>query len=154
MTHNNKPREQGTRWERQVVDYLAARYELPWDRAPLRGRKDLLDVQGSLPDGWLVGCKAKGPNAPLKLNEAMNETRAAVGRLPEHMQSGVIGVQVLQRPRYPVGRAYVVLELDDFARLVGERRLWTPVLQHERRRRLELEHGIITSGPERAAEAS
>ena len=48
----------GPTWERTVADYAAGRYGLPWDRAPLRGTRDLLDLQGCLPAGFLVGCKA------------------------------------------------------------------------------------------------
>ena len=48
----------GPAWERTVADYAAERYGLPWDRAPLRGARDLLDLQGCLPAGFLVGCKA------------------------------------------------------------------------------------------------
>ena len=49
----------GPAWERVVADYAASpRFGLPWDRAPLRGARDLLDLQGTLPAGFLVGCKA------------------------------------------------------------------------------------------------
>jgi len=48
----------GPRWERTVADYARDAWGLPWDRAPLRGSRDLLDIQGCLPAGFLVGCKA------------------------------------------------------------------------------------------------
>jgi len=46
----------GAKWERIAVDYAAGK-GLPWDRAPLRGTRDLLDTQGCLPAGFLVGYK-------------------------------------------------------------------------------------------------
>lgn len=117
MSHNNKPREAGTRFERQVADYYNDR-GLPWDRAPLRGRKDLLDLAGPLAAGWLVGTKAKSGDAPLKLYDAMNQARRAVDNLPGHLQDGVIPVQVVQRARHSTAESYVVMELRDHASLV------------------------------------
>jgi hypothetical protein len=122
MTHRNASRERGTAWERRVADYFAAR-GLPWDRAPLRGTGDLLDIAGCLPMGWLVGCKARGPGKPVRLNEAMDEAAAAVNRVPDGFD-GVIGVQVVQRPQHSVGDAYVVMTADDFTDLVLERWAW------------------------------
>ncbi len=126
---SNPPKERGTAWERRVVDHAQER-GLPWERAPLRGTADLLDVQGCLPDGWLVGCKAisRRGNLADRLSAAMNEARAARERLPKYFPSaadGVIPVQVVQRQGYPVGRAYVVMEYDDFLSIVKFRRYWS-----------------------------
>jgi hypothetical protein len=124
MSHRNQPRELGTAWERRGVDYAQAK-GLPWERAPLRGTADLLDVQGCLPAGWLIGFKAKRPKTTEKnadrLSEAMNEARKAWLRLPEDARREVIPVQIVQRPQYPVGRAFAVMEYDDFLSLVLER---------------------------------
>src|ERR1700679_217501 len=48
------PKRAGRTWENVVVAEGQAA-GLPWDRAPLRGKRDLLDVTGCLPGGWLVG---------------------------------------------------------------------------------------------------
>ena len=124
----NPPKERGTAWERRVVDHAQAA-GLPWERAPLRGTADLLDVQGCLPDGWLVGCKAisrKG-NLSDRMSRAMNEARDALLRVSERwpaMAHGVIPVQVVQRQGMSTGRAYVVMVYDDYLTLVLERRKW------------------------------
>jgi hypothetical protein len=115
----NLPKEAGTAWERRVVDF-AAGMGLPWDRAPLRGTADLLDVQGCVPMGWLIGAKAKHKGSGDRLSEAMNEAAAARKRL-RPPNAGVIPVQVVQRPGYPVGRGFAVMEYSDFLRLVIER---------------------------------
>ena len=125
---SNPPKERGTAWERRVVDHAKAA-GLPWERAPLRGTADLLDVQGCLPDGWLIGCKAisRRGNLADRLSAGMNEGRAAVERLPRlfgQPADGVIPVQIVQRQGFPVGRAYVVMEYDEFLGLVTARREW------------------------------
>lgn len=127
---SNPPKERGTAWERRVVDHAQQR-GLPWERAPLRGTADLLDVQGCLPDGWLIGCKAisRLGNLQDRMSSAMNEARAARERLPRispGLEDGVIPVQVIQRQGYPVGRAYVVLEYDEFLALALERQQFRP----------------------------
>lgn len=124
------PRQRGTAWERRVVDYAQAQ-GLPWERAPLRGTQDLLDVQGCLPDGWLVGCKAISRKGDLgnRLSTAMNEADAARLRALDKypgLAGELIPVQVVQRQAKPVGMAYVVLEYDEFLALVVERRKWRP----------------------------
>lgn len=122
---SNPPKERGTAWERRVVDHARER-GLPWERAPLRGSADLLDVQGPQYEGWLVGCKAisRRGNLQDRMSDAMNQARAAVENLPEGWRDGVVAVQVLQRQGFPVGRAYVVMEYDEFLGLVEERRKW------------------------------
>ncbi len=121
MSHNNMPREVGTRWEGIVVK-AAQGAGLPWDRAPLRGTADLLDVQGCQAAGFLVGCKAitRSGNPDGKLGTSMKEARAAAGRWERMTGSGIIPVQVIQRSGYPVGQAYTVMEYADFLSLVTE----------------------------------
>lgn len=109
----------GTAWERRVADF-AAGMGLPWDRAPLRGTADLLDIQGCVPMGWLIGTKAKRRGSDDRLSEAMNEARAAHRRLGPAGRE-VIPVQVMQRPGYPVARAFAVMEYGDFLWLVVDR---------------------------------
>ncbi len=122
----NPPKERGTRWERIVADYAASK-GLPWDRAPLRGTADLLDMSGVIPDGWLVGCKAisRQGNIADRLSTGMNEAQAALERLRAITPADdVVAVQIFQRTGKPVGRAYVVMEFDPFIDLVKQRRAW------------------------------
>ena len=127
----------GPTWERTVADYAVGRYGLPWDRAPLRGTRDLLDLQGCLPAGFLVGCKAirRGVQFGAKISEAMDQCDRALvnigrpssrdgnGRLLVDC-GGIVPVQVMQRSGYPPGKAYVVTELDYFLDLAVRRQKW------------------------------
>lgn len=112
----------GPTWERRCADHAADR-GLPWDRAPLRGNRDLLDLSGTLPAGFLVGCKAitrKGSaNFGAKISEAMQQGERAVANLGG--APGIVPVQIMQRSGYPVGKAYVVMEYDHFLALALER---------------------------------
>ena len=126
----------GATWERIVADYAVSK-GLDWDRAPLRGARDLLDLQGTLPAGFLVGCKAikRGTAFGQKISEAMDQcdrallnlghpsTRDGQGKI--HVESaGIVPVQVMQRSGYPAGKAYVVTELDYFLDLAVRRQKW------------------------------
>lgn len=158
----------GPAWERTVADYAASpQFGLPWDRAPLRGTRDLLDLQGCLPAGFLVGCKAirrfksfeqfaeefaekhlaypsqqesyaagqKSATFGAKISEAMDQCDRALvnigrpssrdgnGRLLVDC-GGIVPVQVMQRSGFPVGKAYVVTELDYFLDLAVRRQKW------------------------------
>lgn len=128
----------GARWERTAIDYAVSTRGLPWDRAPLRGNRDLLDTQGCLPDGWLVGYKAihRGVRMDGKLNTAMEQCDRALLNLRRpaardgrgHLAvdcGGIIPVQVMQRSGYPAGKAYVVTEYDYFLDLAVMRRDWS-----------------------------
>jgi hypothetical protein len=126
----------GPRWERTVADYARDAYGLPWDRAPLRGSRDLLDIQGCLPAGFLVGCKAirRGTSFGQKISEAMDQCDRALinlgrpgmrrGALTFVDSGGIVPVQVMQRSGYPPGKAYVVTELDYFLDLAVRRQKW------------------------------
>lgn len=129
----------GPTWERLVADYAQEVWDLPWERAPLRGSRDLLDIQGCLPTGFLVGCKAitrKGAASfGAKISEAMDQCDRALlnlghpserdgnGRVRVASQ-GIIPVQVMQRSGYPPGKSYVVTELDYFLDLAARRQKW------------------------------
>jgi hypothetical protein len=111
-------------------------FGLPWDRAPLRGTRDLLDIQGCLPAGFLVGCKAirRGTEFGQKISEAMAQCDRALvnlgrpvvvpGRFAVIECGGIVPVQVMQRSGYPPGKAYVVTELDYFLDLAVRRQKW------------------------------
>lgn len=124
----------GQRYERNVADYCHEVYRFPWDRAPLRGRRDRLDLSGTLDYGWLVGCKAihRGVQFGQRVSEAMTQADQAlanVGRPYEHDPRGflvvdsgrLVPVQIMQRSGYPIGKHYAVTQLDYFLRLARER---------------------------------
>lgn len=126
----------GARWERTVVDYMHDDHGFPFDRAPLRGRRDRLDVTGCLDFGWLIGCKAihRGVSFGQRVSEAMAQCDAAlvnVGRPAEPDRQGrgflvvdagrIVPFQVMQRSGYPVGKAYAVTQLDYMLNLARER---------------------------------
>lgn len=126
----------GSMWERIVADH-ANSAGLPWDRAPLRGTHDLLDMQGCLPGGWLVGCKGirRGTEFGTKISEAMDQCDRALLNLGRpHTRDGngrvlidcggIVPVQVMQRSGYPAGKAYVVTEFDYFIDLALRRQKW------------------------------
>jgi hypothetical protein len=127
----------GPKWERVVADHAAQQFGLPWDRAPLRGTRDLLDLQGTLPAGFLVGCKAirRGSTFGEKISEAMDQCDRALVNLGHPAERdgngrlvvaslGIVPVQVMQRSGYPPGKAYVVTQLDFFLDLAVRRQKW------------------------------
>lgn len=121
----------GRAWEKAVADY-ANEHGYKWDLAPLRGRRDLLDLTGTLTDGYLVGAKGvqKGVSAAERLAESMDQARRAMDNLPgairalgfrELVIDDVVPWQVIQRPGAPTGRAYAVTELGFMLQLRSRR---------------------------------
>ena len=122
------PNRAGREWENKVTDY-AAGHGYDWQRPRRRGRRDLLDIQGCLEDGWLIGCKSvqRGVTMNRKLWASMDQAHRAMGYLPRNVDAEqVIPLQVIQRPGASVGAAYVVTEYDWFLRLADMRRDWKP----------------------------
>jgi hypothetical protein len=122
------PKRAGRAWERTVVDHANAAGFSTWERAPLRGARDLLDIQGTLPDGLLIGTKALSRTASeaQKLAPAMDQCHRAMANLALKVPAAididdVIPWQILQRAGKPVGQAYAVTEYDYFLKLAAER---------------------------------
>jgi hypothetical protein len=119
----NAPKRAGTAYERKVADHAQAK-GLPWERAPLRGSRDQLDIQGSAPAGFLVGCKGitRGVDMRSRLAAAMDQARAAKANYwkarPPGFRPDVVAVQVLQRSGAAIGQHYAVMEYDDLLALV------------------------------------
>jgi hypothetical protein len=118
----NAPKRAGTAYERRGVTYAQGK-GLPWDRAPLRGSRDQLDVSGSAPGGLLVGFKAirRGVDMRSRLAEAMDQAKRAKdnyhrAKIPGH-RADVAAVQILQRSAMtgstPIGDHYAVMTYDD-----------------------------------------
>jgi hypothetical protein len=126
----NRPKAAGTKFERIIADYCHDK-GMPWDRAPLRGGNDLLDIAGCLPMGWLIGCKSIQRGVPMseRLFAAMDQCHSASANLAALAAAGrihlppqeVIPVQVLRRAGAATGRSYVVTELDWFLELARQR---------------------------------
>lgn len=114
----------GRAWEKTIVEY-ANGHGMSWDMAPLRGRRDLLDVTGCLPAGWLVGAKSvqRGVSAAERLAEATDQGQRALDNLPGG-RADVIPWQVIQRPGAATSRAYAVTEYSHMIRLCQMREKW------------------------------
>lgn len=119
MTHGNRQREQGTAFERRVADF-AASHDLPWDRAPLTGRKDRGDLTGTLAYGVVVEIKSKAPGKPIRLNDAMVQAEAAVQRVP-FRYGHVVPAVITQRAGYMMADQFVTMRLSDWLDWVAER---------------------------------
>ena len=133
----------GPTWERRVADHCAAA-GLPWDRAILRGAHDLLDLTGTIPAGFLIGCKGirRGTEFGQKISEAMDQCDRALLNLNHYLpgpprqftqdghghmiveSNGIIPVQIMQRSGYPTGKAYAVTQLDYLLDLAVRRQKW------------------------------
>lgn len=116
-------------YERRIVRYGQENGFPAWERR-LRGgaKNDLLDLDGTIPDGWMIGCKSvhRGVAVGRRLSEAMDQCHRAITAL-DHFRidpEGVIPVQVLMRPGAATGAHYVVTELDWFLQLAKMRQLW------------------------------
>jgi hypothetical protein len=117
------PKRAGREWEGEVVRAAQAA-GLPWDRGPLRGARDLLDVTGCLPGGWLIGAKQaeRGQSAAVKLFDAMDQAERAHGVLvADGKADGVIPFQIIKRPRAETLRAYAVTEYRWFLEIAKSR---------------------------------
>lgn len=115
----------GREFERAIVAHANERFGFGWDVAPLRGRRDLLDVTGCLPGGWLIGAKARQTGVAMdrKLFAAMDQCHRAMDHLPRNVDPArVIPVQVVQRRSGGPGGAYAVTEYDWLLNLAEERR--------------------------------
>jgi len=128
------PKRAGRSWERTMISY-ANQHGMTWDLAPLRGTRDLLDVTGCLPGGWLVGAKAvaRDASASRKLPAAMDQAARALEHLPAAARSlgfagaavsAVIPWQVIQRHGAEPGRAYAVTEFDHMLAIARMRDEW------------------------------
>lgn len=98
----------GDRWEREVCALLVALGHRKVERGYRLGApSDRGDVSG-LP-GWLLECKdTKRHELSVWLDEAKREAEPV----------GVLPALVVKRARRPTGQAFVVMELETFARLI------------------------------------
>lgn len=106
----SKSKAKGTAWERRVVDYLAT-HGFPWaERRALEGTNDRGDVAG-IPGVVLELKNAKRVELAAWMDEMIVEKRNA---------RASIGAVVFPRRSHATGRAFVLMELDQFLDLVGD----------------------------------
>jgi hypothetical protein len=110
VTHNNSSKEIGTAWEVAVRDHLRHVHGFGTvERLPLAGRRDVGDL-GGLPD-FLIGCKSE---KTIRLSTYMDELQAQKANLPYYSGHDVVPIEIVKRRGKGPGRAYVVVELDEF----------------------------------------
>ena len=106
----SKSKQIGTLWERTVVEYLRE-HGFPYaERRALAGVNDKGDIAGCL--GIMWECKAE---KQIRLSAYMDEVRVQTANA-----DAVVGAAVVKRRQHNVERAYVVMELCDFVKLVAE----------------------------------
>lgn len=106
----SKAKQKGTAWERRVVDHLAANGFPYAERRALEGTNDRGDVSG-LP-GVVIECKnAKRVELAGWMDEAVAEKKNA---------KASVGVVVFPRRNHAIGRAFVVMEMDQFIQMIGD----------------------------------
>lgn len=108
----NRPKKIGTEWETRLVRYLAEQ-GLTVRRNPPAGTNDIGDITVTDADGdsWVIEAKA---TKAIDLAGGMNELAR------EKANAGVsFGALVIKRRNHDTGRAYVVIELEDFAALMA-----------------------------------
>ena len=108
----NPSKARGTEWEQRIVAYLRDRGLNP-QRMPPAGRLDVGDITVTDADGdrWIIEAKA---TKSIDLAGGMNELAA------EKLNAGVtFGALIVKRRNHATGRAYVVIELGDFAALMA-----------------------------------
>ena len=100
-------RRKGSRFERDVVDYLAEHGFPGAERRVMGGTRDRGDIAGV--DGWVLECKA---TRELDVSGALNEAKL------EARHAGVADyAAILKRRSHPVAGAYVVMPLERFVYL-------------------------------------
>lgn len=111
MSHPSKAK--GTRWETEVVNYLAGQLNYPVERRALHGtgdRGDILITGGPGAD-FALECKAVADWSK-KLSGFMREAEQ------EAVNAGVpYGACIIKRRQHSVADAYVVMSLSQFAEM-------------------------------------
>lgn len=103
----NRPRQKGTAFESACRDYLKGFFP-HCERAPLWGGADRGDLLGV--PGMVIQCRNR---KMMDLAGAVDDAKAQAA----NNGSGV-PVAIIKRRGMPVARAYVVMELADWARVV------------------------------------
>ena len=121
MSHPNKVK--GTRWESEVVDYLAANGFPSIERRSLKGNKDQGDI-ANVAD-WVLECKNEKTiglggymdEGATELTNAQDYWRALI-KTTETPPRPSWFAAIVKRRRKNVSAAYVVMPLSQFVRLI------------------------------------
>lgn len=98
----NRSKAKGTRWESQVAEYLGV------ERLTLKGNKDEGDL--NVP-GWTIECKAE---KQIDLAGYAKELE-----VEQKNRGTAFGAVIIKRPRQGTAAGYVVMNLEQFQRLLG-----------------------------------
>ena len=114
-----KNKRTGSEWETRVLKYLRGR-KISAERGANTGAKDEGDLwfrHGRWDIPFVIECKAeKAMNLSGYVTEAKVEAKNWVeNRDNEDLPYPIV---VIKRRNHPVNKAYVVMELDDFAELI------------------------------------
>jgi hypothetical protein len=113
----NPSKKKGTAWEAAVVDYLRAHGQPHAERRALTGNADKGDITG-IP-GVMVECK--------------NEAKVTLGAYADEVKiqtanaHASIGAAVVKRRNRPPGDAYVLMSLRQFADLLADETIASPI---------------------------
>ena len=106
----SKSKAKGTAWERRLVEHFKTR-GFPWaERRALEGTNDRGDIAG-LPGVVIEAKNAKRVELAGWVDEMIVEKRNA---------RATIGAVIFPRRSHATGRAFVVMELDQFIDLLGD----------------------------------
>lgn len=108
----------GAKWELDLVKYIRSK-GISCERLRLSGPKDEGDIGITDPDvPWPIVLEAKASKAgqPIRLSEWVKESivEAENYRNARLLDERPLPAVVIKAPGKPVGRAYVVMELDEF----------------------------------------
>ena len=107
----SRPQYRGSRFEREVADYLAASGFEFADRKVRTEAKDTGDIAGIR--NWTLELKAPGKDRPLNLSQAMNEAKVEAANAKTAWYAAIVN-----RWGKGVAESYVVMPLG----------LWVPLV--------------------------
>ena len=114
-----RSRRIGSDWELRLTKWVRAVAKLPAERLHLSGRNDEGDIAVTDVDNGLVYLIEAKAEAKINLSGYMNEVHVEVVNYAKARgldPGDVMPIAVVKRRGYPIERAYVVCELQDFFR--------------------------------------
>jgi hypothetical protein len=111
----------GTRFERLIADYLAARVDDRVDRRPKTGSKDKGDIGGvRTAHGHRVVIECKDSGGSIKAGEWMNEADVERGN-----DDALVGMVIAKRKGTQLpGEQWVLMTVEDLIALLTGERAW------------------------------
>ena len=114
-----RSRRVGSDWELRLTKWFREVAKLPAERLHLAGRLDEGDVAVTDLDGGIVYLIEAKAEAKINLSGYMNEVKVEVINYAKARGlnlDDVMPIAIVKRRGYPIERAYVVTELQDFFR--------------------------------------